>query len=369
MQAEKISLYYKDAKSNKEYHAQLEQQDAAWVVLFQYGPRGGTLTSGAKTKAPVAYEVAKKTYDKLVSEKVGKGYSPGEAGGAFVNTSMEERFTGIVPQLLNMVDEAQAQVLLDDPNWMEQPKHDGHRRLTQHTGTELLGINRKGLATGLPERVAQELSALAGHAPYVLDGELIGETYILFDILEWEGMDMKVHECGYRMNMLQAVQDLLKAAGAKQVLVTESAYTTEAKRALYARVKAANGEGLVFKRVDSLYVPGRPNSGGNQLKRKFTHRATVIVGAQSTTKRSVSLVLVDDTGAEVDVGNVTIPANHLIPAVRTLVEVEYLYAFKGGSLFQPQYQGARDDVGLEACTLKQLLFKPEGLSGDEADEA
>lgn len=45
MQAEKISLFYKDAKSNKEYHAQLEQKEPGWVVLFQYGPRGGTLTS------------------------------------------------------------------------------------------------------------------------------------------------------------------------------------------------------------------------------------------------------------------------------------------------------------------------------------
>ncbi|VTU42256.1 MULTISPECIES: WGR domain-containing protein [unclassified Variovorax] len=369
MQAEKISLFYKDAKSNKEYHAQLEQKEPGWVVLFQYGPRGGTLTSGAKTKAPVGYEAAKKTYDKLVSEKVGKGYSPGEAGSAFVNTSMEERFTGVVPQLLNVIDEEQAQRLLDDPDWLMQPKYDGHRRLTQHTGTELLGINRKGLATGLPECVAKALAALEGHAPYVLDGELIGETYFVFDILEWEGMDMKVQECGYRVSMLQAVQDLLKAAGAKQVAITGTAYTSEAKRALYAAVKSASGEGLVFKHRDAQYVPGRPNSGGNQLKRVFTHRATVIVGAQSTTKRSVSMVLLDEAGAEVDVGNVTIPPNHLIPAVRALAEVEYLYAFKGGSLFQPRYQGARDDVGTDACSLKQLVFKPEGVSSDEADEA
>ena len=35
--------------------------------------------------------------------------------------------------------------------------------------------------------------------------------------------------------------------------------------------------------------------------------------------------------------------NHDLPAPGDLVEVEYLYMYKGGSLYQPQYKGARRD--------------------------
>ena len=365
MQAEAISLYYKDAGSDKEYHAQLEQKDSGWVVLMQYGRAGGTLTSGAKTKAPVAYAAAKAAYDKVVKEKVGKGYSPGQAGSAFVNTSLEERFTGIVPQLLNGIDDSQAQALLENGAWVAQPKHDGHRRLVQASDSGLTGINRKGLATGLPAAVAAELACLAGHAPYVLDGELIGEAYVVFDLLEWEGEDLRSAECSHRLGMLQAVAELLGAACATHVTLTESAYAT--KRALYEHVKAQGGEGLVFKRLSAPYVPGRPNSGGSQLKLKFTHRATVVVSAQHATKRSVAMVLRDAAGGQVAVGNVTVPTNYPLPPPGALVEVEYLYAFPGGSLFQPQFLGERTDVSVDECTVSQLHLKPEGSSSEDED--
>jgi bifunctional non-homologous end joining protein LigD len=64
-------------------------------------------------------------------------------------------------------------------------------------------------------------------------------------------------------------------------------------------------------------------------------------------------------GDWVDVGNVTIPPNKEVPAVGALVKVRYLYAFKGGSLYQPVYIGERDDIAKSACTLSQLKFKAE----------
>jgi bifunctional non-homologous end joining protein LigD len=41
-----------------------------------------------------------------------------------------------------------------------------------------------------------------------------------------------------------------------------------------------------------------------------------------------------------------------------VVEVRYLYAYPGGSLYQPVYVGKRDDVEPAACTIGQLKFKP-----------
>jgi bifunctional non-homologous end joining protein LigD len=38
-------------------------------------------------------------------------------------------------------------------------------------------------------------------------------------------------------------------------------------------------------------------------------------------------------------------------------KVRYLYAYPGGSLFQPVYLGVRDDLSISACALSQLKFK------------
>jgi len=42
-----------------------------------------------------------------------------------------------------------------------------------------------------------------------------------------------------------------------------------------------------------------------------------------------------------------------------IIECRYLYAFKGGSIFQPIYLGQRDDIPSQECTLGQLKYKPD----------
>jgi bifunctional non-homologous end joining protein LigD len=58
-----------------------------------------------------------------------------------------------------------------------------------------------------------------------------------------------------------------------------------------------------------------------------------------------------------EVGNVTIGGAIPIPPVGSVIEVRYLYAFKGGSLFQPIYLGERDDLDTEDCKMSQLKYK------------
>jgi bifunctional non-homologous end joining protein LigD len=62
----------------------------------------------------------------------------------------------------------------------------------------------------------------------------------------------------------------------------------------------------------------------------------------------------------VSAGNVTIPANHDIPAKGDVVEVRYLYAFKGsGSIYQPVYLGKRSDIPESECVVEQLKYKSD----------
>ena len=113
----------------------------------------------------------------------------------------------------------------------------------------------------------------------------------------------------------------------------------------------------MFKRIESSYVPGRPASGGDQLKVKFNATATCKVLHRNGSKRSVAIAVYQDPGdGFVEVGNVTLPPNFAVPESGTLVEIRYLYAFVGGSLFQPVYLGQRTDVDV-ADSIKSLKFK------------
>ena len=113
----------------------------------------------------------------------------------------------------------------------------------------------------------------------------------------------------------------------------------------------------MLKCLDAPYTPGRPNSGGTQLKHKFTATLSAVV-AKLNAQRSVELRLVGKAGW-VTAGNVTIPPNHKVPAVGDVVEVRYLYAFpESGVLYQPAYLGRRTDIEAAECMTAQLKFKP-----------
>jgi bifunctional non-homologous end joining protein LigD len=106
------------------------------------------------------------------------------------------------------------------------------------------------------------------------------------------------------------------------------------KERLFRHLQAERREGVVFKRLDAPYTPGRPNSGGNQLKHKFYATCSAVV-AKINDKRSVELRLLNGK-VWIPCGNVTIPPNSNVPAVGTVVELRYLYAFReSNALYQP----------------------------------
>jgi bifunctional non-homologous end joining protein LigD len=131
---EHITLYYTRGSSDKVYQASIEQADGGHVVRFAYGRRGATLQTGIKTNTPVSFNAAKRVYDKLVAEKSAKGYTPGESGTLYQQTSKEARATGLLPQLLYPVDESAVRKLIADPLWWMQEKFDGRRMLLQAGG-------------------------------------------------------------------------------------------------------------------------------------------------------------------------------------------------------------------------------------------
>jgi bifunctional non-homologous end joining protein LigD len=244
--------------------------------------------------------------------------------------------------LLNFVDQAEVARLIASPDWWAQPKYDGKRLLVKKAGVNLTAINRRGLSVGAPQPILDSVAAVAGDC--LVDGEAVGETLFAFDLIDAPALPYSA-----RLARLEA----LGLSGA--VVVVETARTTAEKQAMYDSLQAAGGEGIVYKRHHAPYTAGRPNSGGSQVKHKFYAAVSVLV-TKINNQRSVSLAMLDG-GKQVAVGKVTIPANHDIPPVGAVVEVRYLYAYKGGNLYQPTYLGERDDV--EADDISALKYKVE----------
>jgi len=147
---EHITLYYRQGSSDKVYAASIQPKDDGHLVLFQYGRRGAALQSGQKTSRPVTYGEAKTIYDKLIREKLAKGYTAGENGSAYRQTDNAGQSTGILPQLLNPVEADDVPGLLRDPAYWMQEKFDGRRLLLRKEGDIIIGINRTGRVIALP---------------------------------------------------------------------------------------------------------------------------------------------------------------------------------------------------------------------------
>ncbi|MFM2297772.1 MAG: hypothetical protein RL117_1479, partial [Verrucomicrobiota bacterium] len=112
------SLYCREGNSDKVYHAAIEPSGEGYLVTFAYGRRGNTLTTGTKTNFPVTFADATKTFNKLISSKLAKGYqySSASAGNAtpYQQNGNEGTDSGIRCQLLNAIDASEVSRLLRD---------------------------------------------------------------------------------------------------------------------------------------------------------------------------------------------------------------------------------------------------------------
>jgi bifunctional non-homologous end joining protein LigD len=348
-----ISLHYREGASDKVYQAAIEPKGDGYIVSFAYGRRGNTLTTGAKTDDPLPLETATRVYDKLVASKVAKGYQPdGEAATAYRQAGEEGRDTGIRCQLLNPVEECELPRLLGDNRHCLQEKHDGRRLMVRKQGSEITGINRRGLVIALPEPIRQAVEELP--VDVLIDGEAVGETLHAFDLLELKGNDIRNRPYLHRYAGLLTLLD----PEHKHLRPVSTMTHPADKQAMFETFKQSGSEGVVIKDFEAPFSSGRPATGGTQLKYKFVESASFIVTGHNA-KRSVSLGLYAGDKL-VPAGNVTIPPNHRIPEVGEVCETRYLYALKqSGSIYQPVYLGGRTDIPAKECGVEQLKFKPE----------
>ncbi len=378
MLPESVTLYYKAGTSDKVYQVCLAEKDGGWVVNYGFAKRGATLRWGTKTNTPLDYAAAKKIYDKIVAGQLKEGYTPGEDGTPYTDTPQTDRATGIFPMLLVTVDDDLLPALMESNDFVAEEKFDGQRiMLKKDRGGKVIGINRDGLQIGIPTNVEKAVASIPGW--FVIDGEMVGEEYHTFDIMEEAGKDLR--QWGYmaRTNVLMTLVHFHSVDPCIQFQQAAQGKSEKAK--LFAITKNAGREGIVFKRKTALYTPGRTKnklkldgpggtpSNADYFKYKFVAMATVKV-TKINAKRSVAVAVLgsdDERGGKLDlvaVGNVTIKANCDIPEVGDFVEVRYLYAYRQGSLYQPVYIGVRTDKH-QADTVASLKYKREPIEAVE----
>lgn len=362
-------LHCPTSAGGKDYLALLiDNLDGTFTAKSKYGP-AGNLRAEAIQAANVSLEEAQKAYSKIIKSKqtgssIYKIVSQSNPTETVVVTPTREVTSAYGAQLLNpILDEAEVISLFATGRFYAQVKEDGDRMSILVGNGQMVAYNRKGQERDFPAKLKDQLKAINWNGTYYIDGEIVGESFIAFDLLQYsEAPNLSETEYSYRFSVLLELEDEYKLTGdyfkIVHTIIPPLTGRVECITALLNRVKNANGEGVVLKDFSKPHSSGRPNSGGDQLKFKFVESSTCIV-SKVNNQRSVGLQLLGQLGVEVNVGNCSIPPNQPMPSVGDLIEIRYLYAFEGGSLYQPVYLGKRNDLDRSECTLSQIQrYKP-----------
>lgn len=364
-----VKLFFQEGNSDKVYHATIiETAPGTYTVAVEWGRRGSRLNTGNKAVG-VSLEAAEKAYARLVREKTNKGYqeitdavqpaavAPPEGQGSGSKVQGRRKRTGVAAQLLESIEEEELEKYLTDEKVIAQQKIDGIRILA-HIAEELIATNRNGEHTSLDERVGEGLSGLP-HGT-IVDGEMIGDQYWLFDVLQIGDED--VRKLGYLERWLRLEGDVEPGlSGPIRVLPIASG---KKKRILLERIIESRGEGIVFKQTRAPYKAGR---GSTQVKYKLTKSADVIL--ISNAGNAYQMAVYDGKKLR-DIGKVfagttnetrSIIDEMLEDGMQPIAEVRYLYATEDENLFQPVFVRLRDDKKAAECTRVQLIKTERGI--------
>ncbi|MBX7452825.1 ATP-dependent DNA ligase [Mycolicibacterium sp. 3033] len=192
----------------------------------------------------------------------------------------------VQPPLEPMLAKAQATVPADEGVWSYEPKWDGFRALVFRDGDDVLLLSRSGKDLGryFPEVIDAVRDELALRC--VLDGEIVVPREIAGRTrLDWESLSQRIHPAESRISMLAeqtpahfigfdalAVGDgsLLRApfrdrrealresvAEKQWCHVTRTTEDPELATRWLAEFEGAGLDGVIAKRLDGTYLPGK----------------------------------------------------------------------------------------------------------------
>jgi len=402
-----IALYCGTGGSNKVWGAAVVQDGDTVTYLYCNGAVGTAMTP--KIERMADSPTARKHYEKKVREKRGKGYVPvdlgdpfygvgrvlaaahpaladsGGGGAASYVAETVARDTRVVVSRVLPVDESRFAAVMADPAYGLTEKANGKRVTVEWTGTELRAYNRKGQRLPVVPRAAESLPSIG--IPFLIDGEDIpGGGYVMFDLLEFNGGSIRHLEFASRIRTLARLvteAGLLIMYGAEVadslsdtpgLALLSPVTSTDEKHSTLQAIRAANGEGVILRRMDAPSVEGNSR---DELKYKFTPQidAAVIGMKPGRQHGSLRLGLYRPDGSLIEIGFVyngltTADLEHItqlyLNGQEPVLAVSFLQARTVGiRLVEPTTTIAdlRTDKRARDCTTEQLI---EILGADRA---
>lgn len=278
----------------------------------------------------------------------------------------------LFPMLAKQTEVTSLEAFIKDVNWVFEQKLDGHRVLLCSPGGDFppVAMTRNGTPyTRKLPKALQDFRFPDDTQPHqwVLDGELVGDIFWVFDMPVTPHYNGLVEPLYFRRNYLEKFVAGVRSPAIK--LVPQAKFPVD-KIKLAETALRNNYEGLVIKRADSRYRPGRSDA---WLKLKFVTTAEcVVLDVRDDGKESVRLGMYGPSVGAFsapgsiatkdrvmhDVGRASLIGKEKNGKISKgdVVEVKYLYAGAGNRLYQPTILRKRDDKLPEQCTTGQMKF-------------
>jgi bifunctional non-homologous end joining protein LigD len=296
----KLSFFLRGEKVKGSFALVRTRTDKQWLLL-KHKDRFAVATeeSGAEILARGRSVVSGFSLDDLPSDEA---LLPRAPAARLAPTGPAEALpTGLKPMLAE-IDAAPK----SNPEWRYEPKLDGYRVVATVRGPKVTLTSRRGidLTPFFPEVVAELATQAVGQM--VLDGEVIAleadgrpsfnavqnraqvksaqqiadvqrtnpAVLMCFDLLHFAGINLRSAPYADRRRYL--TQCLLPAAHIQLIHASDNA------ESLYKAALESGFEGIVAKRLNSPYDPGRRSP--HWLKIKSTHTAEFVVGGYTQGK-------------------------------------------------------------------------------------
>jgi len=256
-----------------------------------------------------AYSAEENTATKPVKKKPAKKTGKHEAGKAKGKTTVANTLTAsassvrsgkhqklthfITPMLAQLYDAP-----FDDDNWIFEIKWDGYRAIAEVKKTGTLLYSRNGLSfLALYPEIVESLKKIREEV--ILDGEVVvmdeknrpsfqklqqyAENralpllYYIFDCLSYKGKDITHLPLIERKKIARKVIP-------KDSILKYSDHVESKGKTFFSKVVEMDMEGIIAKRADSIYLPGKRN--GDWLKIKNHNTQETIIAGYTTPRGS-----------------------------------------------------------------------------------
>ena len=258
------------------------------------------------------------------------------------------------------------QDIVSSDAWVMEEKFDGTRVCVDvHPNEGVRAWGRRGEIQVPPQlRLGWE------NLQFALDGELLGDRYIVFDVLSMTSSDTRELPLLSRKKLL----DIYDNSGLRHpfVEIASFAQSPAEKVALLRAAMEQNKEGVVLKEATSTYKSGRTNC-WRKFKFYKSLDAVVLSLGEAGHPEAARLGLCEDDDVTLvnDIGGVKLPMIYQQRQnikVGDVIEVRYLYVTDERKLYQPTFLRKRIDKDAIECTVSQLVDLPVAFPTSDVAE-